>query len=66
MPRTDVARWRDNLRGEIDGAHVYRGAAITVMTGKNALQSGLRQVGFGLAAAAVTYGIGTLLGTAVG
>lgn len=42
------------------------GAAITVMTGKHALQSGLRQVGFGLAAAAVTFGIGTLLGTAVG
>ncbi len=41
------------------------GAAITVMTGKHALRSGLRQVGFGLAAAALTFGIGTLLGAAV-
>jgi vacuolar iron transporter family protein len=38
---------------------------ITVMTGKDALQSGLRQVGFGLAAAAITFAIGTLLGTAI-
>jgi vacuolar iron transporter family protein len=41
------------------------GAVITVMTGKDALQSGLRQVGFGLAAAAITFAIGTLLGTAI-
>jgi VIT1/CCC1 family predicted Fe2+/Mn2+ transporter len=38
------------------------GAAITLVTGKSVLRSGLRQVGFGLAAAAVTYGLGTLLG----
>jgi VIT1/CCC1 family predicted Fe2+/Mn2+ transporter len=42
------------------------GAAITLLTRRNALTSGLRQVGFGLAAAAITFGIGTLLGTVVG
>jgi VIT1/CCC1 family predicted Fe2+/Mn2+ transporter len=41
------------------------GAAITVLTGRRALPSGLRQVGFGLAAAALTFGIGTLLGAAI-
>ncbi len=42
------------------------GAAITLLTGKDPLRSGLRQVAFGLAAAAITFGIGSLLGTAVG
>ena len=42
------------------------GAAITLMTGRHPLLAGLRQLGFGMAAAAVTFGIGTLLGTAVG
>ncbi len=41
------------------------GAAITIVTGQSALRSGLRQVVFGLAAAAVTFGIGHLVGTAV-
>jgi vacuolar iron transporter family protein len=41
------------------------GAAITLMTGQNALISGLRQVMFGLAAAAITFGAGRLLGTNV-
>lgn len=41
------------------------GAAITLMTGRNALTSGLRQVAFGLAAAAITFGIGTLIGVSV-
>ena len=41
------------------------GAAITLLTGKHALTAGLRQVGFGLAAAAITFGIGALLGTTV-
>jgi len=40
------------------------GAAITLLTGRDALRSGLRQLGFGLAAAAITFGIGALLGTA--
>jgi len=42
------------------------GAAITLMTGRNALYSGLRQVGFGLATAAVTFGVGRLIGVNVG
>jgi VIT1/CCC1 family predicted Fe2+/Mn2+ transporter len=42
------------------------GAAITLMTGRSVLFSGLRQVGIGIAAAALTYGLGTLLGVAIG
>jgi vacuolar iron transporter family protein len=42
------------------------GAAITLLTGRQPVVAGLRQVGFGLAAAAITFGIGTLLGTAIG
>ncbi len=42
------------------------GAVITVMTGRPLLVSGLRQLGFGLAAAAITFGVGALLGTAIG
>ena len=41
------------------------GAAITLLTGKNIWFSGFRQVAFGLAAAAVTYGIGTLIGVSL-
>jgi VIT1/CCC1 family predicted Fe2+/Mn2+ transporter len=41
------------------------GAAITLMTGRNPILSGLRQVGFGLAAAAITFGIGRLIGVNV-
>lgn len=41
------------------------GAAIAVFTGRNALWSGLRQMLIGLAAAAVTFGIGHLFGVAV-
>lgn len=42
------------------------GAGITVVTGQHPLRSGLRQLAFGLAAAGITFGVGTLLGTAVG
>ncbi len=38
------------------------GAGITVITGQNAWTSGLRQVAFGVAAAAITFGIGRLIG----
>ncbi len=41
------------------------GAAITVLTGRGVIRSGLRQLAFGMAAAAITFGIGTLLGTAI-
>lgn len=41
------------------------GAAITLLTGKSIWFSGFRQVGFGLAAAAVTYGIGSFIGVSL-
>lgn len=41
------------------------GAAITLMTGRNAFLSGLRQVLFGLAAAGITFGVGRLIGVNV-
>ena len=50
----------------LSGAALFLlGAAITRMTGREPLRAGLRQLGFGLAAAAITYGIGALLGTTV-
>jgi len=42
------------------------GALITLVTGRSVLFSGTRQVVIGLAAAALTFGIGRLIGTAVG
>jgi VIT1/CCC1 family predicted Fe2+/Mn2+ transporter len=42
------------------------GAAITLLTGRGVLRSGFRQLAFGAAAFAVTYGIGALFGTAIG
>jgi VIT1/CCC1 family predicted Fe2+/Mn2+ transporter len=42
------------------------GASITLITGKPFLRSGFRQVLFGLAAAAITYGIGRLIGVSLG
>lgn len=41
------------------------GAAITLMTGRGVLFSGMRQVMVGIAAAALTYGIGKLIGISV-
>ena len=41
------------------------GGSITLFTGKNAWKSGFRQVLFGLAAAAITFGIGRLIGISV-
>ena len=41
------------------------GAAITIVTGASALRSGLRQVALGLAAAAITFGLGSLVGAAI-
>jgi vacuolar iron transporter family protein len=38
------------------------GAGISLITGKNILTAGFRQILFGLAAALLTYGIGTLIG----
>jgi len=42
------------------------GSAITLFTGKSIWFSGFRQVFFGLAAAAITYGIGTVIGVSLG
>lgn len=42
------------------------GAAITLFTGRSVWASGLRQVLFGLMAAAITFGIGRLIGVSVG
>jgi VIT1/CCC1 family predicted Fe2+/Mn2+ transporter len=43
----------------------FIGGAITLFTGKNLWYSGFRQVVFGLIAAAITFGIGRLIGIAV-
>ncbi len=42
------------------------GALVTRLTGRSPLRSGLRQVTFGLGAAAITYAIGRLVGLAAG
>jgi VIT1/CCC1 family predicted Fe2+/Mn2+ transporter len=42
------------------------GAAITLLTGRSVLASGVRQLAFGLAAAGITYAVGMLFGVAVG
>ena len=42
------------------------GAAITVVTGSSVIKTGGRQVLLGLFAAAITFGLGTLVGRAVG
>ena len=42
------------------------GAGITLLTGRSVWSSGTRQVIVGLAAAAITYGVGRLIGTSLG
>lgn len=42
------------------------GAGITLLTGRGVLFSGLRQVGVGVAAALLTFGIGRLIGVSLG
>jgi VIT1/CCC1 family predicted Fe2+/Mn2+ transporter len=41
------------------------GAGVSVLTGRSTLYSGVRQVAIGAVAAAVTYGVGTVIGVAV-
>jgi VIT1/CCC1 family predicted Fe2+/Mn2+ transporter len=41
------------------------GGAMTILTGRGVLLSGARMLAIGTAAAAITYGVGTLLGVAV-
>lgn len=47
------------------GALFLLGGLITLLTGRSFFYSGARQLVFGLAAAALTFGIGHLLGTAI-
>jgi vacuolar iron transporter family protein len=42
------------------------GALSAFVTGNNMVRSGIRQIIFGLAAAAVTFGIGKIVGTNIG
>ena len=42
------------------------GAAMTILTGRGVLFSGARMLGIGAVAAAITYGVGNLVGVAVG
>jgi VIT1/CCC1 family predicted Fe2+/Mn2+ transporter len=42
------------------------GSGITLLTGRSILFSGTRQVIFGFAAAAITYGIGRWIGVSIG
>jgi VIT1/CCC1 family predicted Fe2+/Mn2+ transporter len=44
----------------------FIGASITLFTGRSMWKSGMRQVLFGLAAAAITFAVGQLLGVTVG
>ncbi len=41
------------------------GSSITLLTGKSCINSGFRQVIFGLLAAALTYGIGKVIGVSI-
>jgi VIT1/CCC1 family predicted Fe2+/Mn2+ transporter len=43
----------------------FLGAAITILTGRPAWASGLRQALFGMVAAAITFGIGRLIGVSI-
>jgi VIT1/CCC1 family predicted Fe2+/Mn2+ transporter len=50
----------------VSAAALYgMGAATSVFTGRSAVFTGLRQVSIGLAAAAVTYGLGRVLGVSL-
>ena len=42
------------------------GALITISTGRPALRAGLRQLAIGVAAAAITFAVGRLVGVAPG
>jgi vacuolar iron transporter family protein len=41
------------------------GSLISLLTGRNALYSGMRQLVFGVLAAGLTYGLGHLIGATV-
>ena len=51
----------------VSGAALFAtGAATSIFTGRNVLFSGGRQLAIGLAAAALTYSLGRLLGVSLG
>jgi vacuolar iron transporter family protein len=51
----------------LSGAALFGiGAAITIFTGRSAVRSGVRQLVLGLAAAGLTFGLGSALGVAIG
>lgn len=53
--------------GVLSGVALFTiGALITVITGQPALRAGARQLAIGVAAAAITFGLGKLVGTALG
>jgi VIT1/CCC1 family predicted Fe2+/Mn2+ transporter len=55
------------LSAVLSGAALFGiGAAITLVTGTSWFRSGCRQLAFGVAAAALTFAVGRLLGEAVG
>lgn len=54
------------LAAAVSGLALFAlGAGITTLTGMHPIRAGLRQLAFGAIAAAVTYGIGAAVGTAV-
>lgn len=54
------------LSAALSGVTLFAvGGAMTVLTGRGFLVSGLRMLGIGAAAAAITFGVGKLLGVAV-
>lgn len=83
----DLGRWRRNLQGEVDGAHIYRAMAANACDDRLAdlytrmprsktdmarcsgtgcqHTLGHRSARRSRAAAAITFGIGTLLGSAI-
>jgi VIT1/CCC1 family predicted Fe2+/Mn2+ transporter len=51
----------------LSGAALFGvGATVSVFTGKSALRSGLRQLAIGLAAAAITFALGKIVGVSTG
>lgn len=62
--RGDAAVWLSVVFSAV--ALFLVGGAITLFTGRSVLFSGTRQVAFGLAAAALTFGIGRLVGVSLG
>jgi len=68
LPYMFLSGWRGIMVSALSsalGLYII-GAVITLMTGRSAIFSGLRQVAFGLAAAGVTFGVGHIIGVNLG